>query len=140
MILSALADPCTHLGVDGVLEKLNTTLGTSYTLGSKILRPSGKTTLHSILKPYVAQNDNFGTVYSHLRRYWYDFDVSAIQHISRAREEKDRKMRKEVIVQDRITQVGCEPSGACGICTLIGWCHTGSRAATRGGYHMRGST
>ncbi|SJL13278.1 uncharacterized protein ARMOST_16718 [Armillaria ostoyae] len=104
VISSALADaPCAHLGVDGVLEKLNATLGTSYNLRSKILRPLGKTILHSILKPYVTQNDDFGTVYSHLRPYWYDYDVATIKHKLRTRAEEDRAMRSRVLVHDRIT-------------------------------------
>ncbi|KAK0421706.1 hypothetical protein EV421DRAFT_1915732 [Armillaria borealis] len=57
VISSALSDtPCIDLGVDGVLEKLNETLGTSYTLGSytlgsKILHFLGIVQLHSILEP-----------------------------------------------------------------------------------------
>ncbi len=103
MISSALADtPCADLGIDGVLEKLNATLCTSYTLGSRNLRPLGKPTLHSILKPYIARNDDFGTVYAHLRHYWYNYGVAAIQRVLRTGEEWDREMRREVLVEDKI--------------------------------------
>ncbi|PBK59641.1 hypothetical protein ARMSODRAFT_1027269 [Armillaria solidipes] len=72
VISSALADtPCADLGIDGVLEKLNETLSTSYTLGSRVLRLLGVVQLHSFLEPYVARNDDFGTVYAHLRPYSY---------------------------------------------------------------------
>ncbi|KAK0224353.1 hypothetical protein IW262DRAFT_1481655 [Armillaria fumosa] len=104
VISSALADtPCADLGMDGVLEKLNVTLCTSYSLRSKDLRPWKKTTLHSILEPYVARNDDFGTVYSRLRPFWYDYDVAKIEDALRTEEEEDRKMRREVLVHDRIT-------------------------------------
>ncbi len=105
VISSALADTrCADLCIDGVLEKLNATLGTSYILGSRILRILRITTLHSILKPYVERNDDFGTVYAHLRCFWYHYDVAAIQRVLRTREEKDRKMRREVHAHDRITR------------------------------------
>ncbi|PBK63690.1 hypothetical protein ARMSODRAFT_533092 [Armillaria solidipes] len=70
LISFALANtPCADLGIDGVLEKLNATLGTSFTLRSRILRLLGIVQLHSILEPYVTRNDDFGTVYAHLRLY-----------------------------------------------------------------------
>ncbi len=58
VITSSLANtPCANLGVDGVLKKLNTALGTSYTLDS----------VNSVLESYVAQNYDYGTVYAYLR-------------------------------------------------------------------------
>ncbi|PBK62312.1 hypothetical protein ARMSODRAFT_1089200 [Armillaria solidipes] len=110
VISSALANtPCADLGIDGVLEKLNATLGTSYTLGSRILRLLRIKTLYSILKPYVERNDDFGTVYAHLRRFWYHYDVAAIKRELRTREEEDREMRREVLVHDRITRWNVPP-------------------------------
>ncbi|KAK0479149.1 hypothetical protein IW261DRAFT_1399519 [Armillaria novae-zelandiae] len=104
VIPSALANvPCADLGVDGVLEELNAALGTHYSLGSEDLRLWRKTTLRSILEPYVARNDDFGTVYSHLRRFWYSGDVAQIEHALRVEEEEDREMRKKVLVHNRIT-------------------------------------
>ncbi|SJL13336.1 uncharacterized protein ARMOST_16776 [Armillaria ostoyae] len=110
VISSTLANtPCADLGIDGVLEKLNAILGTSYTLGSNNLRLLGIATIHPILEPYVARNDDFGTVYAHLRPYWYQYNVAAIQRKLRTREEEDRKMRREVLVHDRITRRDVPP-------------------------------
>ncbi|KAK0499258.1 hypothetical protein EDD18DRAFT_1377286 [Armillaria luteobubalina] len=109
VIASALANtPCAVLGIDGVFEKLNTTLGTSYSLGSKVLHPVRETTLHSILEPYVARNDDFGTVYAHLRHVWYS-DAVEIEHALRIGEEEDREMRGEVLIDDRITRWDVPP-------------------------------
>ncbi len=104
VISSALADiRCADLGIDGLLEKLNATLDTSYTLGSRILHFLGIVQLRSILKPYVARNDDFGTVYAHLRHYWHHYDVSTMRRELRIREEEDREMRRNVLVDGRIT-------------------------------------
>ncbi len=117
MISSALADtPCADLGIDAVLDKLNATLGTSYTLGSNFHHVLGIVTLHSILEPYIAQNDDFGTVYAHLRPYWYDYDVVAIKRKLRTQEEKDREMRREVLVHDRITRRYVPPRRVWDLC------------------------
>ncbi|KAK0447550.1 hypothetical protein EV421DRAFT_147770 [Armillaria borealis] len=98
VIPSALADTfCADLGVDGVLEKLNTTLGTSYALDSVI----------SILDSYIARNDDFGTAYAYLRRYWSD--IPTIEHELRTLEEKDREMRRNAIVDGRITNRDVPP-------------------------------
>ncbi len=94
VITSSLANtPCANLGVDGVLEKLKTTLGTSGALDSVI----------SILKSYVAQNYDFGTVYAYLRPFWNDNDIATIEHKLRTREEEDMKMRRDMLNHDRIT-------------------------------------
>ncbi|KAK0499248.1 hypothetical protein EDD18DRAFT_66318 [Armillaria luteobubalina] len=101
VISSTLANtPCADLGINGVLERLNVTLGTSYSPGS--LRPWRKTTLSSILEPYVARNDDFGTVYARLRHFWYDYDVTKIEAALSAAEEEDRQMRRRVLMHDRI--------------------------------------
>ncbi len=115
VISSALSDtPCVDLGVDGVLEKLNEALGTSYTLGyytlgSKILHFLGIVQLHTILEPYVTRNDDFGTVYAHLRHFWYHCDVRTIQRTLRTQEEEDRKMRRKMLGHDRITRQEVPP-------------------------------
>ncbi|KAK0235563.1 hypothetical protein EDD85DRAFT_955130 [Armillaria nabsnona] len=117
VISSALADtPCADLGIDGVLERLNGTLGTSYTLGSKILRLLGITTLHLILKPYIERNDDFGTVYAHLRPDWYQYSVAAIQHKLRSKEEEDREIRRKALVHDRITTRWVHPRRVWDLC------------------------
>ncbi|KAK0230046.1 hypothetical protein IW262DRAFT_1488509 [Armillaria fumosa] len=98
VILSALANRlCVDLGVDGVLEELNTTLGTSYPLDSVI----------SILNSFIAQNSDFGTVYAYLRPYWHD--IPTIEDELRTREEKDREMRSNVLADGRITKRDVPP-------------------------------
>ncbi|KAK0431835.1 hypothetical protein EV421DRAFT_2041012 [Armillaria borealis] len=111
---TALADiPCTRLGVDGLLDKLNSILGTSYTLNthskcffadtllktmSRRLSYSEATkslSLHSILKSYIAQNYDFGTAYAHLRLYWYD--ISTARGKLYAHKKDDRNMRPNVL-------------------------------------------
>ncbi|KAK0504505.1 hypothetical protein EDD18DRAFT_505469 [Armillaria luteobubalina] len=98
LIQSALADTlCADLGVNGVLEKLNTILGTSYTLDSVI----------SILNPYIAQGSDFGTAYAYLRRYWND--IQTLEAELRTREAKDREMRRKVLVDGKITERDVPP-------------------------------
>ncbi|KAK0224356.1 hypothetical protein IW262DRAFT_1459412 [Armillaria fumosa] len=110
VISSALADtPCADLGTEGVLKKLNATLGTSYSLRSQDFRPLSETTLHSILEPYVARNDDFGTVYAHMRACWYYYDASEIEDDSRIMEEIDRNMREVVLVHGGITRPDVPP-------------------------------
>ncbi len=117
VISSALADSrCTDLGIDGLLARLNATLHTSYTLGSKILPFLGIVQLRSILEPYVARNDDFGTVYAHLRPYWYDYDVATIRHGLRIWEEGDREMRRKVLVDGRITKREVPPRLVWDLC------------------------
>lgn len=60
VIPSYLADnPCTKLGVAGLLDKLNTTLRTAYTLKT----PS----LSSVLQTCITNDYDFGVVYGRLR-------------------------------------------------------------------------
>ncbi|KAK0479131.1 hypothetical protein IW261DRAFT_1336747 [Armillaria novae-zelandiae] len=117
VIPSALANiPCAGLGVDGVLEKLNAVLRTSYPLGSGVVRSRRETALRSILEPYVTRNDDFGTVYSHLRHSWYRYDVAEIEHALCTREEEDRAMRKKVLVDGRITKLDVPPRRVWDLC------------------------
>ncbi|KAK0479163.1 hypothetical protein IW261DRAFT_1399541 [Armillaria novae-zelandiae] len=117
VISSALADtPCSDLDTDGVLEKLNATLSTHYSLGSEVICSGRETALHSILQPYVARNDDFGTVYSHLRRFWYHYDVTKIEHALRVGEKRDREMRKKVLVRGRITRSNVPPRRVWDLC------------------------
>ncbi|KAK0479126.1 hypothetical protein IW261DRAFT_1336769 [Armillaria novae-zelandiae] len=110
VISSALTDTrCAALGVDGILKRLNATLGTSYSLGSKVFSLWRKRTLRSILKPYVERNDDFGTVYSHLRSFWYDYDVAKIEDALRVDEEQDTEMRKNVRAEDWIVTSDVPP-------------------------------
>ncbi len=93
---------------------LNATLDTSYTLGSKMLHFLGIVQLHSILEPYVARNDDFGTVYAHLRHYWYRYDVASMKHELRIQEEKDTEMRRKVLVDGRNHEAGSAASACMG--------------------------
>ncbi len=99
VIPSALADTlCTELGVDGVLEKLNATLSTSYNLTAS---------LNSVLKSYITRNDDFGMAYADLRCYWSDY--ATIEHILHTAEEKDREKRQSVLVNGRIVERDIPP-------------------------------
>ncbi|KAK0501642.1 hypothetical protein EDD18DRAFT_743421 [Armillaria luteobubalina] len=110
VITSALANTyCADLGVDGVLEKLNTGLGTSYKLSttfeSDILQLSPVTTpLRLILEPYVARNDDFGTAYAHLRPQWYDCTT-----VQRCNETMDLEMRRNAVVNDTMVKAYTPP-------------------------------
>ncbi|KAK0499355.1 hypothetical protein EDD18DRAFT_1460293 [Armillaria luteobubalina] len=98
VISSVLADTlCADLGVDGVLKKLNTTLGTSYNLDSVI----------SILEPYIAQNVDFGTAYAYLRPDWDD--IPNIAHRLRTLEVEDREMRQNVLTDGLIADPDMDP-------------------------------
>ncbi len=98
VIPSSLANtPCANLGLDGVLEKLSTMLGTSYTLDSI------KLVLHS----FVAQGLDFGAAYAYLRPYWDD--VHAIKHNLCTGELNNSSMRRRVLVHDRIVDVDVPP-------------------------------
>ncbi|KAK0476912.1 hypothetical protein EDD18DRAFT_1382898 [Armillaria luteobubalina] len=98
VIPSALANTlCADLGVDGVLEELNITLGTFYFLDSVI----------SILGPYIIQNIDFGTAYAYLRRYWND--ISTIEETLRIQEAEDREMRRNILANGRITMRNVPP-------------------------------
>ncbi len=98
IIPSVLADTlCTSLGVDGLLEKLNSTLGTGYDL-----TPS----LSSLLKSYISKGYDFGTAYGYLRPIWFDCDLNDIQDSLRTSEATDLKIRQEALVDGQITEGG----------------------------------
>ncbi|PBK88111.1 hypothetical protein ARMGADRAFT_1065775 [Armillaria gallica] len=95
ILYSSLADtPWNDLGVDGLLDRLNTTLGTSYTLDS----PS----ISSALEDCIAHNHDFGTAHAHLRGSWQKWDT--MQAEMRRREARARDMRQEALVGNRIVQ------------------------------------
>ncbi|KAK0485987.1 hypothetical protein IW261DRAFT_1415852 [Armillaria novae-zelandiae] len=63
-IFSSLADtPCATLGLHGLLERLNITLGTSLTLDTPALA--------SLFEDCIANNCDFGAAYDSLRTAWY---------------------------------------------------------------------
>ncbi len=95
VISSRLADiPCATLGVQGLLDQLNSTLRTSYTLDD----PS----LSTLLEDCIADNYDFGMAYGCLRRTWYIHDWSAIRDALRRFEEEDRERRQKAFVGNRI--------------------------------------
>ncbi|PBK58833.1 hypothetical protein ARMSODRAFT_1010000 [Armillaria solidipes] len=94
VISSSLANtPCADLGVAVLLEKLNSTLGTLYTLET----PS----LSSLLEAYSTKDYDFGTAYAHLRPVWYD-GLTGIKDKLRTCEARDRVMRQDVLVNNKI--------------------------------------
>ncbi|KAK0456819.1 hypothetical protein EV421DRAFT_1896018 [Armillaria borealis] len=99
VISSSLADiPCFCLGIQGLLDLLNTTLGTSYTLDT----PS----LSFVLKDCIAQNYDFGTAYGRLRSTWYDDNI---QMKLRKREAEDIEQRRDAVVGSRIVHSRMNP-------------------------------
>ncbi|KAK0458769.1 uncharacterized protein EV420DRAFT_1308273 [Desarmillaria tabescens] len=94
-ISSHLADtPCATLGIQGLLDQLNTTLGTSHTLDT----PS----LSSLLEECITNNWDFGLAYGRLRRIWYTRNWSTIRITLRKWEEKDWEMRRKALVGNQI--------------------------------------
>ncbi|KAK0482795.1 hypothetical protein IW261DRAFT_1606584 [Armillaria novae-zelandiae] len=102
VILSSLADtPCAALGIKGVLDRLNATLGTSHDLDT----PS----ILSLLEEYIERDYDFGTVYGHLRAVWLTHRDSNIQDELRRREEEDREMRRKALVGNVIIDPHLRP-------------------------------
>ncbi|SJL03062.1 uncharacterized protein ARMOST_06407 [Armillaria ostoyae] len=98
VIPPSLADtPSASLGVDRLLQMLNSTLGTKYDL-----TPS----LSSLLKSYISKEYDFGTVYGYLRPIWFDCDLNDIQDSMRTSEADDLEIRHEVMVDGQITEEG----------------------------------
>ncbi len=94
IISSCLANtPCTSLGVEGILEKLNIILGTSYTLEMR--------SLYSLLEAYIIKDYDFGTAFSYLRPFWYN-DLTDIEDTLQTREAWDRQMREDVLVNNKV--------------------------------------
>ncbi|KAK0209646.1 hypothetical protein IW262DRAFT_1468572 [Armillaria fumosa] len=103
VISSSLADtPCTTLGIEGVLGRLNATLGTSH-----ILTPS----LSSLLNVCIEKNNDFGTAYARLRRVWNIYGNSKfdMQNELRRCEENDKERREEAFVGNRIVDPHLPP-------------------------------
>ncbi|KAK0198024.1 hypothetical protein F5146DRAFT_1130968 [Armillaria mellea] len=102
IISSSLADtPCSGLGIEGLLDLLNITLGTSYTLDT----PS----LSFLLKDCIAQNYDFGTAYGRLRSAWHNQRWSVIQMELWEREEKDANWRRNALDGNRIVDSRMKP-------------------------------
>ncbi|KAK0438752.1 hypothetical protein EV421DRAFT_1713987 [Armillaria borealis] len=99
VIPSYLADtPCSTLGVQGVVNRLNTTLGTS--------RTSRK--LRTILEDFIERNYDFGTAYALLRPVW-DIENLSIQDELRRYEGEDREQQQKALVGNRIVDPNLRP-------------------------------
>ncbi|KAK0224584.1 hypothetical protein EDD85DRAFT_940921 [Armillaria nabsnona] len=85
----------------GLLDQLNTTLGTSYSLDNPFLP--------SLLDDCITNSYDFGMAYSHLRRIWHTDNWSTIQDELCRQEEKDGKERREAIVGNQIVDTDLLP-------------------------------
>ncbi|SJL13422.1 uncharacterized protein ARMOST_16865 [Armillaria ostoyae] len=105
VISSHLADtPCAALGTQGLLDKLNTALGTSYMLYS-LDNPF----LSSFLDDCITNGYDFGMAYSCFRRIWYTDNWSTIQDELCRQEKWDREKRQKALVGHRIVSVWLQP-------------------------------
>ncbi len=99
VIRSSLADTlCIDLNIERVLRELNTILHTSYTLENPIVPP--------ILESFILQYDDFGTLYAHLRPYWYD--LNTVKHIPEA-SRRDLEMRQTLVTNKKISDGNVPP-------------------------------
>ncbi|PBK84258.1 hypothetical protein ARMGADRAFT_877167, partial [Armillaria gallica] len=95
-----LADtPCAMLGIRGVVNRLNATLGTS--------RTSRK--LRTILEDFIQRDYDFGTAYALLRPVWDIENPSSIQDELRRREGEDRECRQKALEGNRIVNTYLRP-------------------------------
>ncbi|KAK0245488.1 hypothetical protein EDD85DRAFT_1016590 [Armillaria nabsnona] len=105
VISSSLANtPCPCLDIQGLLDLLNTTLGTSYTLDTL--------SISFVLKDCIAQNYDFGTAYGRLRSAWCNRKVTDIQMELQKREAEDINRRRNALVGSRIVKADMEPRRA----------------------------
>ncbi|KAK0441350.1 hypothetical protein EV421DRAFT_728153 [Armillaria borealis] len=121
VIPSSLADtPCATLGISGLLDLFNATLGTSHTLDT----PS----LSSVLKDCTKHNYDFGTAYGRLRAVWSADNDGTIQDELRRREADDRKMRQKALVGGRIVQPYLQPRRVWDLCAnrVVPWWNSGA--------------
>ncbi len=88
--------PCATLGVQGVLNRLNATLGTSRTSRE----------LHTILEDFIERNYDFGSAYALLRPVWNAHNPS---NELRRREGKDRERRQKALVGNWIVDLDLAP-------------------------------
>ncbi|KAK0481344.1 hypothetical protein IW261DRAFT_1070242 [Armillaria novae-zelandiae] len=102
VIPSSLADtPCATLGVQGLLDQLNATFGTSHGLDNPFLA--------SVLEHCISNNYDFGLAYSYLRRIWYTDDWSIVKRVLWWWSNEDQKERREALVGSRIVNPELPP-------------------------------
>ncbi|KAK0217536.1 hypothetical protein EDD85DRAFT_369250 [Armillaria nabsnona] len=108
VIPCSLADtPCATLGVWGLLNGLNVTLGTYRTSRE----------LHTILEDFIESNYDFGTAYALLRPVWHIRDPSDIRDELRRREEEDRERRQKALEGNRIVDLSLTPRRVWDLCS-----------------------
>ncbi|KAK0232886.1 hypothetical protein IW262DRAFT_1258244, partial [Armillaria fumosa] len=94
--------------IQGLLDLLNSTLGTSYTLDTG--------SFSSVLKDCIAKDYDFGTAYGRLRAVWRNQywsircnSISDIQKELQELEAEDIKRRKNVLAGSRIVESDMDP-------------------------------
>ncbi len=98
MIASRLADtPCATLGIQGLMDQLNTALGTSYRF------------LSSILEECITNDCDFGMAYGRLRVIWYTGNWTTILDVLCRREEEDQERRQKAVIGNRIVHARLAP-------------------------------
>ncbi len=115
VIPSTLADTlCSDLNIQGLLEKLNAILGTSYTLFTPWV--------YSVLGDCILKEFDFGTAYAHLRPFWYD-DMTIIVEDLPKRKMRHQKMRQDVLVEDKIIYTHVPPRRVWDLCSnrVVPW-------------------
>ncbi|KAK0231865.1 hypothetical protein EDD85DRAFT_849070 [Armillaria nabsnona] len=99
VISSSLADkPCAALGVQGILDILNTTLQTARPLDASFI---------SFLEDCIANNHDFGTAYAYVRVIPSSW--SSIQDELHKLEERDKEKRQKALVDSRIVDPHIPP-------------------------------
>ncbi len=134
VIPCSLADtPCATLGVQGVLDGLNATLGTSHTLPTAMFgmfrlwkfligtlghyQHRHQLSLLSILKDFIKRNYDFGTAYALLRPVWNTKNPSSIQDRLHRREGKGRERRQKALEGNRIVNPKLTPRRVWDLCS-----------------------
>ncbi|KAK0460373.1 hypothetical protein IW261DRAFT_1614628 [Armillaria novae-zelandiae] len=116
VIPSSLADTsCATLGVQGLLDQLNTTLATSYSLDNPFLS--------SLLEYFISDNCDFGLAYSHLRQIWYTDDWSTVKDVLWKWRDEDDEERRKALVGNRIVNSLLPPRRVWDLCSnrVVPW-------------------
>ncbi|KAJ3559520.1 hypothetical protein NM688_g293 [Phlebia brevispora] len=93
VIPASLADQsCTDLGVDGLLNKLNEVLRTSYSLDTPGLSP--------VLKRCIERRNDFGTAFGLLRKFWYGNFEGLLDRFAEL-ERKDGALRETTFDREK---------------------------------------
>ncbi len=102
MISSRLTDtPCATLCTQGLLDQLNITLRTSYSLDNPFLS--------SLLEDCITNDCDVGMAYGCLRQIWYTDNWSTIRGALCRWEELDREREQKAIIGNRIVHTDLPP-------------------------------